>query len=147
MPASPLCAHDSTWACKGVEIDSHCHCAQTVGPNDPEQIHLALGAAGEMYVSWVTGTYVQSTTPPVTPTTNLQTQVGLGSMPSSCTCVSWERHGNGWRKLLHCMQVKYGVSPGSLTQLATGTVVYYTTNNTGTLPVQLSQAETAPCLV
>ena len=60
------------------KTQSH-HCAQTVGPNDPEQIHLALGAAGEMYVSWVTGVYVESATPPVTPTPTLKTQVGLGS--------------------------------------------------------------------
>lgn len=55
--------------------DPRCRRMQTVGPNDPEQIHLALGAAGEMYVSWVTGDYVIQSTPPVTPTTGLKTQV------------------------------------------------------------------------
>ena len=98
-----------------------------MGPNDPEQIHLALGGKGEMYVSWVTGEYAMSSTPPVTPSPTLKTQVGW----SSC-----EEHGQVWHALppsapLACMQVKYGLLPEKLDQLASGEEVYYTTNNTG----------------
>ena len=115
-----------------------------MGLNDPEQIHLALGAAGEMYVSWVTGVYVQSATPPVTPTPTVQTQVGLGwihGAPMAVITRMATKAAGCWhvltRKASRCVQVKYGLSPGNLNLLATGQVVYYTTNNTGTPCAQL----------
>ena len=94
------------WACMWCGLAENrlypcCHDAQTVGPNDPEQVHLALGAAGEMYVSWVTGDYVQSATAPVIPTTNLKTQVGAWEAWSVCCCPCHEEPLT--RKPLHAI--------------------------------------------
>ncbi|BDA46067.1 Purple acid phosphatase 15 [Coccomyxa sp. Obi] len=75
--------------------------AKQGSPSDPDQIHIALGGPGEMYVTWVTGNATMYSSNPQPPEPVVKSTV------------------------------LYGLTPGNLQYNATGSSTYYVQNNTG----------------